>query len=105
MRLKYRNRAIKLLSLGFVLIVALIALVIFGKHHVPDGVIAVVAVLFGIGGSIFYIQGCIALAEAKGYTGGSVPAMIIVSYFCFLPLLFFIPVIILFGFKDRYRDR
>jgi len=105
MRLRYRNRAIKLISLGFVLIVALIALVVFGKHHVPDGVIAVVAVLFGIGGSIFYIQGCIALAEAKGYTGGSVPAMIIVSYFCFLPLLLFIPLIILFGFKDRYQNR
>jgi hypothetical protein len=105
MRLKYRNRAIKLLSLGLVLIASLIVLLIFGTHHISDGVIALVGLMLGAGGSIFYIQGCIALAEAKGYTGASVPVMIIVSYFCLLPVLPFIPVIILFGFKDKYRDR
>lgn len=105
MRIKYRNRAIKLIGLGITMIVALVFLVVLGRHHIPDGVIAVLGVLLGIGGSIFYIQGCIALAEARGYTGASVAAIIIVSYLCFAPLLLFIPLILLFGFKDQTRDR
>jgi hypothetical protein len=105
MRLRYRNRAIKLLSLGIVMIAALIILIMLRKHGIPDGVVAVGAVALGIGGSIFYIQGCIALAEAKGYAGASVAAIIIVSYFCFMPLLLFIPFIVLFGFKDKTGSR
>jgi hypothetical protein len=105
MRIRYRNRAIKCFSIGIALIACLIFLITFRKHGIPDGVVAVGAVLFGAVGSILYIQGCIALAEAKGYSGGSVAAIIIVSYFCFAPLMFFIPFILLFGFKDKTKNR
>jgi hypothetical protein len=100
-----RNRAIKLLSLGFLLILLLIVLILLRKHGIPDGVIAVGCVLFGALGSIFYIQGCIALAEAKGHSGAVVAAVIIVSYCCFAPLLFLIPVVVLFGLKDQTKDK
>ena len=93
MRLNYRNRAIKHLSLGMLLIIALVVLVILRKHGIPDGVVAIGAVALGIGGTIFYIQGCIALAEAKGYSGASVAAIIFVSYLCFAPLMLFIPLL------------
>jgi hypothetical protein len=105
MRVRYRNRAIKLLSLGILMIVLLIALVLLRKHGIPDGVVAVGAVLLGVVGSIFYIQGCIALAEAKGYTGVVVAAVIIVSYFCFAPLLLVIPLVLFFGLKDKTHGR
>lgn len=105
MRTSYRNKAIKLLSLGFTLIVALIILLVFGRHHIPGGVVALIGLILGVGGTIFYIQGCVALAEAKGYSGAAVPVMIIVFYFCFLPLLPFIPLVLLFGFKDKCKRR
>jgi hypothetical protein len=105
MRRRDRNRAIKLLSVGLLLIVALIVLIVLRKHGIPDGVVAVGAVALGISGSILYIQGCIALAEAKGHSGASVAAIIIVSYLCFAPLMLFIPLILIFGLKDRTGNR
>jgi hypothetical protein len=87
------------------MIVLLIALVLLRNHGIPDGVVAVGAVLLGIVGSIFYIQGCIALAEAKGYTGAVVAAVIIVSYFCFVPLLLVIPLVLFFGLKDKFGEK
>jgi hypothetical protein len=105
MRPQHQSRAIKLLSLGFSLIVALVVLVVLRKHGIPDGVVAVGAVTLGIVGSILYIQGCIALAEAKGYPGASVAAIIIVSYCCFAPLMLFIPLVLIFGLKDKTQSR
>jgi hypothetical protein len=111
MRLKYRNRAIKFLSLGILMIASLVTLILLRKHGIPDGVVAVGAVALGIGGTIFYIQGCVALAEAKGYSGASVAVIIIGTYlfsfifYLLLPLILFIPLVILFGFKDKTRER
>ena len=102
---RYRNRAIQKLSIGFSLILILAVLVLLRKHGIPDGVIAVAAVLLGAVGSILYIQGCIALAEAKGHSGAVVAAVIIVAYCCFAPLLFLIPLILLFGLKDQTKDK
>jgi drug/metabolite transporter (DMT)-like permease len=85
------------------MIILLVVLVVLRKHGIPDGVVAVGAVLLGAVGSIFYIQGCIALAEAKGYTGAVVASVIIASY-CFLPLLFVIPLVLFFGLKDKTKD-
>jgi hypothetical protein len=102
---RYRNRAIKKLSVGLSLILMLTVLVLFRRHGIPAGIIAVGAVILGAGGSIFYIQGCIALAEAKGHSGSTVAAIIIVSYFCFAPLLLLIPLIVLFGLRDQTKDR
>jgi len=105
MRIEFRNRATKLISFGLLLIAALAVLVVFGKDRIPDVVVVVGAVLLGTFGSICYIQGCIALAEAKGYFESSVPVMITLSFFFFLPLLFFIPLFLLYGLKDRDRGR
>ena len=105
MILHYRNRAVKQIGLGILLIALLVVLVLLRHHGVPDGVIAIGALVLGIFGSLFYIQGCIALAEAKGHTGASVAAMIIVCYFCFFPLLPFIPLILLFGMNDRTQTQ
>jgi len=105
MRQRYKNRAIKLISLGILLNVAFIVLIILRKHGIPDGVVAVGAVVLGAVGSILYVQGCVALAEAKGYTGAEVVAIIIISYCCFLPLMIFIPLVLLFGIRDKTSDK
>jgi len=105
MRRRYRNRAGSKLLLGGLMIAVLAALVALRKHGIPDGVVAVGAVALGVLGSIFYIQGCTALAEAKGYHGSTILAIIIFSYACFFPMMLFIPLIIFFGFKDRTSSR
>lgn len=65
------------------------------------------------------IQGCMALAEAKGYNGGVVAGIVAFGYVfsmigsCvalvarlgFLGLFLMMPVVLLFGFKDKYRGR
>lgn len=105
MRPHQRNRAIKLIGLGLLLIGSMIALIVLRRLGIPAVVVAIGAVVLGVFGSILYLQGCIALAEAKGHTGASVAAIIIISYFCFFPLLPFIPLIVMFGLADRNRSR
>ncbi len=83
----------------------IVPLILSRNQGIPDGVIAVLAVISGAVGSIFYVQGCVALAEAKGYTGAAVAGMIVIAYFCFLPLFFIIPLVLILGLKDKTQDR
>jgi hypothetical protein len=67
--------------------------------------IAVGAVTLGTFSVVFYIQGNIALARAKGYDDSSVAAIIIVSGVCLMGLFYAMPLIIFFGLKDRTKSR
>ena len=102
---RHRNRAIKRLGLSFSLLILLVVLVGTRALGLPAALIAVGAVLLGTFAVVFYVQGNIALAEAKGYDGSVVAAIIIVACLCLGGLFFAMPLIIFFGLKDKTRVR
>jgi hypothetical protein len=119
MKVKFRNRAILLIGLAILMFATLAGVVALRKHGIPDGLIAVCAVCLGIGGAILYLQGCIALAEARGHNGPAVASIVILIYACgaggaylspvlgagFLTLLLIVPLIVLIGTTDKFKRR
>ena len=97
----------------------LTVLVCLRKRGIPDGVLAVSAIVLGIGAAVFFLQGCIALAEARGHNGAIVAAMVLLIYLCgglgawlapalgfaFWGLLLLLPLLVLAGFKDKFKKR
>lgn len=73
------------------------------RKGAPDVVLAVTSLTSVLFALILYVQGNIALAEAKGHTGAVVAAIIIVSCICLGALFFAMPLIILFGLEDRNK--
>jgi Na+/H+-translocating membrane pyrophosphatase len=73
---RYRTRAVKRLALSGLLIVLIPLLVGLRAAGLPDAVVAVGAVLLGTFALVVYVQGNIALAEAKGYDSSVVAAII-----------------------------
>src|SRR5712671_6799919 len=102
---RHRNRAIKRLSLSFSLLILLGLLAAARSLGVPDALVAVGAIILGTFAIVFYVQGNIALAEAKGYDSSVVAAIIIVASLCLGGLFFAMPLIIFFGLKDKTRAR
>lgn len=101
---RYRNRALKQLGLSFLLLVLMFVFVGMGAY-VPKVVIAVSCIILGTFSFYFYGVGSVTLAKAKGYDDTVVLAIIIVSFLCLSGLLYTIPLIILFGLKDRTKPR
>lgn len=101
----HRNRALKHLGISLALVVLTILLVGTRPLGVPAALVAVGAILLGTFALVFYVQGNIALAQAKGYDGSVVAAIIIVASLCLGGLFFAMPLIILFGLRDRTRAR
>jgi hypothetical protein len=101
----HRNRALKHLGNSFALIVLAVVLVGTRTLGVPAALVAVGAILLGTFALVFYVQGNIALAQAKGHDGSVVAAIIIVASLCLGGLFFAMPLIILFGLKDKTRAR
>ncbi len=102
---RHRNRALKQLGISFALLVLTILLIGTRTLGVPAALVAVGAILLGTFALVFYVQGNIALAQAKGHDGSVVAAIIIVASLCLGGLFFAMPLIILFGLKDRTRTR
>ena len=103
---RHRNRAIKHLSLSFSLLILLVVLLAGARAlGLPDALTAVGGILLGTFAIVFYVQGNIALAEAKGYDGSVVAAIIIVATLCLGGLFFAMPLIIFFGLKDKTKSR
>ena len=102
---RYRTRAVKRLALSGLLIVLIPLLVGLRAAGLPDAVVAVGAVLLGTFALVVYVQGNIALAEAKGYDSSVVAANIMVASICLGGLFFVMPLILLFGLKDKTGRR
>ena len=102
---RQRNKALKQLTISFGLVVLTVLLAGARTLGVPAALVAVGAILLGTFALVFYVQGNIALAQAKGYDGSVVAAIIIVAALCLGGLFFAMPLIILFGLKDRTRPR
>ena len=102
---RLRNRAFKRLGISFSLLV--LALVFIGLSGVgfPEALVAVGAIISVTFAFVFYVQGNIVLAEAKGYDGSVVAAIIIVACLCLGGLFFAMPLILLFGLKDKNKVR
>ena len=101
----HRNRAFKQLGISFGLVVLTVLLAGTRTLGMPAALVAVGAILFGTFALVFYVQGNIALAQAKGYDGSVVAAIVIVAALCLGGLFFAMPLIILFGLKDKTRRR
>jgi hypothetical protein len=102
----YRNRAFKQLGISFsLLLFTLIFCVGLHAAGFPKALVAVSAVITITFAFVFYVQGNIALAEAKGHDGSVVAAIIIVACLCLGGLFFAMPLILLFGLNDKTKVR
>jgi hypothetical protein len=101
----YRNKAIKLLGLSFALLLLMFVVIGLRAAGLPAALVAVGVVILATFSVVFYVQGNIALAKAKGYDGSVVAAIIIVASLCLGGLFFAMPLIILFGMKDKNKAR
>ncbi len=100
-----RNKALKRLGLSLLLLVMTALLAFTSFFGIPQTVIAVGAILLLTFAFVFYIQGNIALANARGYDDSSVAAIVITAVLCTGGLFFMMPFILFFGFKDRTKHR
>jgi hypothetical protein len=92
---KYRNRAFKSLGLSLLLTGIIGGLILSGRFYVPVGFIVTVSVALGIVALILYLQGCMALAHAKGYHSIMVPVIVLAPFVCVAPFFLFLPVVII----------
>lgn len=99
-----RNKAIQRLGFSFASFVLTIALFLTGTS-LPKALVGAAAVPLITFTLIFYIQGNIALAQARGYDGSVVAAVIIFAALCLGWLFFAMPLILLFGLKDKTKRR
>src|SRR6266481_9550287 len=102
---RYRNRALKELGLSILFLVLLFVLVGLRAYGIATGAVAIGCVLFGTFSCDYYANGSVTLAKAKGYDDTVVLAIIVVGFLCLAGLLYVIPLIILFGLKDRTKPR
>ena len=102
---RHRDRAIKRLGLSFLFLILIVLLVGMRDLGLPKVLIAVGSVTLGTFALISYVQGNIALAEARGYDGSVVAAIIIVACLCLGGFFFAMPLIIFFGLKDKSKRR
>ena len=102
---RHRDRAIKRLGLSFLFLILIVLLVGMRDLGLPKVLIAVGSVTLGTFALVFYVQGNIALAEARGYDGSVVAAIIIVACLCLGGLFFAMPLIIFFGLKDKAKRK
>lgn len=102
---RYKKRAIKHIVTGILIIASIGFLLLFKKIGLPDAVGGACGVIMLIIGGVFYIRGCLSLCKAKGYSGASVLPILVFSFFCCLPFILFIPVIIYFGLTDKTGTR
>jgi drug/metabolite transporter (DMT)-like permease len=101
----YRNTALKQLGLSILFLVLLFVLAGLQPYGIPKVVIAIGCVLLGTFSFYFYGVGSVTLAKAKGYDDTVVLAIIVVGFLCLAGLLYVIPLIILFGLKDRTKPK
>jgi len=102
----YRNRALKQLGLSFLFLVLMFVLAALRADiPVPKVIVAISCIVLGTFSFYLYGVGSVTLAKAKGYDDTVVLAITIVSFLCLSGLLYTIPLIILFGLKDRTKRR
>jgi len=102
---RLRNKAFKRLGLSLSLLILTFVILSLRSAGLPEALVAVAAIISVTFSVILYVQGNIALAEAKGHHGSSVAAIIIVASLCLGGLFFAMPLILLFGFEDRNKVR
>ena len=97
---RYKKRAFRDLGISFVFFILLILLGGF-RPVIPKFIFAVVTALVLPFMLIFYVQGNIALAKARGYEGAVVFPIILVGTCCCGAFFFAMPLIIYFGLEDK----
>jgi hypothetical protein len=102
---KYRNKALQHLGISFVLFILIPVFIVLRSEGLPKIIFAVAVAVLVPFMLIFYVQGNIALAKAKGYDSSVVAAVIIVAAFCCGYLFIGMPLIILFALKDKTYTR
>src|SRR5688572_14098652 len=100
---RLRNKAFKQLGVSFSLLILGLILVALRGAGLPDVIVAIGAIISITFAFIFYVQGNIALTQAKGYDGSIVAAIIIVACLCVGGLFFAMPLILFFGLKDKNK--
>ncbi len=102
---RHRNRAI--FSALMAVAVFLLAAGVFSwsaggeyRHRFEAVVYLLVFAAFGL-----YIYAGIELAWAKGYQSAEAPVIVLLGLFCVPFILPLMPLIVLFGFKDKERRR
>jgi|SRR6185437_40037 len=101
---RYKKRAFRDLGISFVFFVLLILLGAF-RPVIPKVVFAVVTAIVLPFTLIFYIQGNITLAKARGYEGAVVVPIILIGTCCCGAFFFAMPLIIFFGLEDKTGKR
>src|SRR5258708_4153035 len=102
---KYRKRAINGIVGGLMMFALLALLIILRNFGIPDVIVVLGAILLATSGVILYLRGCLALAEAKGHSGGVVAAAIIISGLCVPGIILFLPIVLALALEDRTRHR
>ena len=102
---RLRNKAFRRLGLSFSLLILTLVIVSLRRAGLPEALVAVAAIISITFAVVLYVQGNIALAEAKGHHSSAVAAIIIVASLCLGGLFFAMPLILLFGFEDRNKVR
>ena len=103
---RHRQKAIEHLSISFALfLLAMVLIVLRANHFIPEMIFAVAMILVGTFGFIFYVRGNLALAHAKGYDDSVVLVIIIAAALCSGCLFFAMPLILIFGLKDKTGSR
>jgi drug/metabolite transporter (DMT)-like permease len=102
---KYRNRAAVKLAIAVGIGVVAALLVIKGRGPRGNDLYLCGGVLLMLAAMALYAWGTSDLATAKGYTHGTVPALLIVGYFCAPIIMPLMPLIVLFGLKDKTVSR
>ncbi len=100
-----RNRAVKRLGISFLFLVLATFLLMMRGSGLPRALLAAGGIVLFTFAFVFYIQGNIALAEARGHDSSVVAAIIIVASLCLGGLFFAMPLILFFGLKDKTKGR
>jgi hypothetical protein len=103
MTVSRRSRAALRILSGFLLLGLIVILISLRRFGIPDVFIAVGSILLGTFGILFYFQGCLALARAKGYDDTMVLGGIIFGALCTPGFIFILPLILAFFLKDKTR--
>jgi hypothetical protein len=104
MKIGRRGRAMLRILLGFFLLGLIVILITLRQFGLPDVLVTIGSILLATFGILFYFQGCLALARAKGYDDTMVLGGIIFGALCTPGFMFILPLILAFFLKDKTRS-
>jgi hypothetical protein len=104
---KHRNRGLAQLVFAILMTVGLVFGVLKDGRHTSDGMTALLVLLY-FATVTMWMVGSFSLAKAKGYGSdmmGGVFLFLFILGFCFPIAPFAMPAVVIFGLKDKTRER